>query len=226
MTKAHRLATRKPKLPVKTLPLNFLLGCAQGELGNFELARLDEVAHLRSELHTILDRLIDQMAQAALASWFKAQDRQTLKHAIENEESPVEWANRMIRQGQRSGEELLPLPSMPPGEAHRAASLRYQERNVAAGLCAVCPESLDANSVRYCTRLLAAARHRKTKQGREAPGSLDYLYSDSKQPSAHGRQPGSGVLPGDFRDSGAGESAGDASHRGRLRRGNRNTVIS
>jgi len=90
MTKAHRLATRKPKLPVKTLPLNFLLGCAQSELGNFELSRLDEMAHLRSVLHTILDRLIDQIAQVALASWFKALDRQTLMHAIENEESPVE----------------------------------------------------------------------------------------------------------------------------------------
>lgn len=54
MTKAHRLASRKPKLPVKTMPLNFLLGCSQGELETFQLTRLAEVADLRKELHTIL----------------------------------------------------------------------------------------------------------------------------------------------------------------------------
>jgi hypothetical protein len=73
--KEHRLKSRKSKAVTKSLPLNFLLGCSQGDLGAFELARLGEVAVLRKELHLILDRITDQMSQAALASWFKAQDR-------------------------------------------------------------------------------------------------------------------------------------------------------
>jgi hypothetical protein len=132
------------------------------------------------------------MSQAALASWFKAQDRQTLKHAIENEESPLDWANRMIREGQRSGEELLPLPSLPPGAAHLAAALKYQERNIAEGKCAICPKPLDESSVRYCTKHLAAERNRhKPKGGKdEAPGSINYLYQDHSPENRHGRQPG------------------------------------
>jgi 16S rRNA G966 N2-methylase RsmD len=42
--------------------------------------------------------VIDAMSQAALAAWFKSQDRQTLKHAIENEETPEERAKRLIRE--------------------------------------------------------------------------------------------------------------------------------
>lgn len=197
MTKAHRLATRKPKLPVKTIPLNFLLGCGQKDLGDFELARLAEVASVRKEVLLGIDRLVDALSQAALVSWFRAQDRQALKHAIENEESPVEWANRKIREGQRRGEELLPLPSMPPGEAHRAAALRYAERNIAEGKCAICPELLDDRSVRYCAKHLAAARGRyKPKGGKkkaarnEAPGSVNFLYQDHSPEKRHGRQPG------------------------------------
>jgi hypothetical protein len=191
MTKAHRLATRKPKLPVKRLPLNFLLGCGQKDLEDFELSRLSEVANLRQELHEILDRVIDAMSQAALAAWFKAQDRQTLQHAIENEESPVEFAKRMVRDGQRSDEELLPLPSLAPGAAHLAAALRYQERNIAKGLCAVCPEPLAHNSVRYCERHLTIARLRKKPKNAKGspPGTIAYLYGEGFE-SQHGRQPG------------------------------------
>ena len=165
------------------MPLNFLLGCSQDSLGNFELARLAEVADLRKELHLILERVIDAMSQAALASRFEARDRNSLKHAIENEESPKEWAARMIRDGQRSEEEqadyLLPMPtpnqfrpSLPPGAAHLAAAKRYGERHMAAGKCEKCLEPLDRNSVRYCTKHLAMVRekdrrnnHRRGKRG-------------------------------------------------------------
>src|SRR5215471_1961912 len=140
MSTAHRLKTRKAKLPVKSLPLNFLLGCGQSDLENFQLARLAEVADLRKQLHAILDRVIDQMSAAALAQWFRESDRNALKHAIEYEESPMEWARRMITQGQRSEAELIPMPPMEPGAAHRAASLLYKQRNVAQGLCEVCPK--------------------------------------------------------------------------------------
>lgn len=192
MSKAHHLKTRESKAVIKTLPLNFLLGCGQTSLGDFALARLNEVANLRSELKAVLDRMMDQMAQAAIAEWFKAIDRQALKHAIENEESPEEWAHRMMRDGQRSEEELIPLPSFEPGAAHLAAALRYQERNIAEGKCSVCPEPLDRNSVRYCSKHLAMKRDReRQKKGlRSDPGSREYLYSGDVTPSTRGRQPG------------------------------------
>ena len=190
MTKAHRLKTRKPGAASKALPLNFLLGCSQDALGSFELARLNEIADLRKELHVILDRTIDAMAQAALASWFKAQDRNSLKHSIENEESPEEWAKRMIRDRQRNPEELLPLPSLPPGAAHLAAAKRYAERNLAAGLCRVCPKPLARNSVEFCDEHLAKTRARaQRKKALSLPGSTEYLYA-GETPSTQGRQPG------------------------------------
>jgi len=186
MSKDHRLKARKPTQPTKPMPLNFLLGCEQSSLTNFELARLAEVADLRKELHAILDRAIDAMTQAALASWFKSQDRQSLKAAIENEESPIEYAKRMTRDGQRSPEELLPLPAMEPGSAHRAAALRYQTRNIAEGKCSVCPKPLDRNSVRYCTKHLAKMRARKGPKGQ--PGEREYLYGEGFE-DRRGRTP-------------------------------------
>jgi hypothetical protein len=125
MTKAHHLKARKSKAPTASVPLNFLLGCSQFDLDNFEMARLAEVADLRRQLHAIFDRLIDQTSAAALAQWFRTSDRQALKHAIENEESPIEWAQRLIQQGQRNeaADDLIPLPRMEPGAAHLAAAI-------------------------------------------------------------------------------------------------------
>jgi len=202
MSKDHWLKTRTPLAKQSAMPINFLLGCSQDALGQFELARLAEVADLRKEVIEILDRMVDAMSQAALAAWFRAQDRQSLKHAIENEESPEEWAKRMIRDGQRSKEELdggpmpsphLFRPSLPPGAAHLAASLRYKERNIAEGKCEKCPQPLDRNSVRYCTKHLAWARTKSARQrgAKGEPGSREYLYGEADvTPSTQGRQPG------------------------------------
>jgi hypothetical protein len=188
----HRSAMAKQQVKGFIAPLNFLLTCSDSTLDTYELARLSEIANLRAEMHEIFDRLLDTSNQAALARWFRAQDRQALKHAIENEESPVEWANRKIREGQRNGEELLPLPSLPPGDAHLAAALRYQERNVAEGKCAICPQPLAPNSVRYCEKHLTKARLSHEPKGAKGaqPGSIGWLHGDMFQ-SGHGRQPGS-----------------------------------
>lgn len=188
------MTPRKSKAVTKGLPLNFLLGCSQVALGNFELARLAEVSDLRKQLHLILDRVIDQMSQAALVSWFKTQDRQSLKHAIENEESPLEWADRMIREGQRKGEELLPLPAMSPDlvrASHLAANTLYKQRNNAEGKCQSCPQPLDPNSLVFCTKHLTKERGRhKRKRGKDdAPGSINYLYQDDSPESHKGREP-------------------------------------
>jgi len=175
------------------LPLNFLLGCSEKSLADFELARLAEVADLRKEIVSMLDRLIDQMSQAALTAWFRKTDRETLKHALENPDDVIALAKEQIRDGQRSEEELIPLTSLPAGAAHLAAALRYQDRQIAKGLCAVCPEPLARNSVRYCERHLRIARlrHKPKNAKGELPGSIDWLYSDGAQfESSHGRQPG------------------------------------
>jgi hypothetical protein len=185
----------KKSLPKSlALPLNFLIGCSEKSLADFELARLADVADLRHELHSILDRLIDQMSQAALTAWFRKTDRETLKHALENPDDIIALAKEQIRDGQRSEEELIPLTSLPPGAAHLAAALRYQERQIAKGLCAVCPQPLAHNSVRYCERHLRIARlrHKPKNAKGELPGSISWLYSDGAQfESSHGRQPGS-----------------------------------
>src|SRR5262249_14281697 len=123
--------------------------------------------------------------------WFYESDRETIKRALSEEESPMEWAKRLIRERGRSKEELLPLPALPRGAAHLAAGLRYTERNIAEGKCAVCPKPLDRNSVRFCTKHLRAARLRYKPIGSAPPGSIDFLYADADQlQSRHGRQPG------------------------------------
>jgi hypothetical protein len=188
--------SRKDKGLASTgIPLNFLLGCSEGSLGNFELARLAEVADLRTELHRVLDRLIDQMAQAALTAWFRTTDRHALKQALENPEDILAWAQEQIRKQGRGDEELIPMKTLPPGAAHLAAALRYQERNIAEGKCAVCTKPLAHNSVRYCERHLRTARlrHKPKNVKGELPGSRDWLYADESGKdfeSGHGRQPG------------------------------------
>src|SRR5258707_14831633 len=106
MTKAHRLITRKPASIVRTagsspqsrgarqreamgkqqhkgmgltVPTNFLLGGTDSELGNYQLARLADVANLRAQLHVLLDQIIDHQSLAWLAAWFQSMDRPALK---------------------------------------------------------------------------------------------------------------------------------------------------
>jgi hypothetical protein len=70
------------------------------------------------------------------------------------------------------------MPSLPLGAAHLAAALRYQERNIAAGKCCSCPQTLDRNSVRFCTNHLEQQRERARAKAKEL----------NKPP--HGRAPG------------------------------------
>ena len=194
---------KKESLSVR---LNFLLGASETDLDTFELARLAEVANLRSDLHAILDKLIDQMSMAAVAGWFRQTDRDALKRAIEAspEENTAEilaWAKQRIKNGQRSEDELIPRTSLPPGAAHLAAALRYAERNIAEGKCSVCPKPLANRSVRYCERHLEIARLRHKPVGAKGspPGSIDWLYGDVFE-SSHGKQPGSLKALADHRE--------------------------
>lgn len=190
MTKAHRLKERKSLAKKAGVPINFLLGCSDSSLVNYELARLSELADERKRLFSSIDQMVENLAQTRIAKWFRTMDRNALKHAIENEETPAEWARRVIRDGQRGEEELSASVPSAPGVAHLAAALRYQERNIADGLCAVCPRSLDRNSVRFCTKHLIAARERgrKGKAVRADPGSREYLYAGELADLGPGRQ--------------------------------------
>ena len=60
----------------------------------------------------------------------------------------------------RTQEDLLPVLSLPPGQAHRTAAVTYQNRNIAEGKCCDCPMPLARNSVRYCEKHLAKCRER------------------------------------------------------------------
>jgi hypothetical protein len=173
---------------IRSIPLNFLLGCSDGALGNFELSRLASMAELRGELHAVLDKLIDEMAQAAVTAWFRTIDRGTLRQVLESPDDPIAWAKEQIRIGRTGEQELIPLTSLPPGAAHLAASLRYQERNIAEGKCAICPKPLARNSVRYCEKHLTAERLRMTPS-KGKPGDIGWLYGETEE-STHGRQPG------------------------------------
>jgi hypothetical protein len=169
---------------IRSIPINFLLGCSDSALANFELARLGSAADLRSELHA---------AQAGVIAWFRTIDRATLRQVLENPVDPIAWAKEEIRRRHTSQEEeeggLIPLTSLPPGAAHLASSMRYQERNIAKGKCSVCPKPLARNSVRYCEKHLTAVRLRMNPS-KGKPGSIGWLYGETEETS-HGRQPAS-----------------------------------
>jgi hypothetical protein len=147
-------------------PFQFLLTCSDTLLGNFELAKLSEVANLRSELHRVLDDLIDANNQASLARLFKTQGRERILRELAKKRDPIAEAREKIRNKGRKPEDLTPILSMPPGQAHRTASLTYQKRNVAEGKCCVCPTPLARNSVRYCEEHLKSQRDRARVQAR------------------------------------------------------------
>jgi hypothetical protein len=174
-----------PKVTKPEVSTNFLLTSSQASLEELQLARLGEVANLRKELQEIVDRIVDNLSTAALASWFRQIDRELLRKALENEEDVMAWAQAQIRNQGRSGSELLPAVATlsAPGAAHRSAAMRYQQNNIADGKCRLCPEPLDRNSTAYCTAHLQQVREcQRTKSKKlnkpapgRAPGSLAAL---------------------------------------------------
>jgi hypothetical protein len=160
----------RPDRKLPAAPTNFLLSCSDTTLAAFELARLSEVANLRSELHALLDRMIDATAQASLARWFKTHDREKLKREIEATPDVLEWAKEQLRNKGRSPSEveegLLDALSLDPGQAHHTAAATYQERNLKDEKCALCPKPLARHSVRYCETHLAAARDRAREKSK------------------------------------------------------------
>lgn len=154
-------------------PLKFLLEASDNAVGNFELAKLSEVANLRREMLALFDRLVDVSAQAVLAAYLRTVDREDLKRQLlESSTVTLERimgeAREQIRsQGRPDELEARPMPGpgfllkLPPEEAHRRrrdSKNRWQERQIAAGKCRSCSRPSCRESVNYCTKCLAKRR--------------------------------------------------------------------
>jgi hypothetical protein len=190
------MATRKNRSLEPLARVNFLLTCSESVLDSFELAKLGNVSNLRTELHDVLDKLIDEATQAALARWFRANGREQLRHALENPPDPIAMAEERIRAWGKSKQEMIDednltqILSLSPGQAHRTAAMLYQERNIAKGKCSVCPKPLARNSVRYCEVHLTAFRERARAKSKKL----------NKPP--HGRAPGTLAALAEAREKG------------------------
>jgi hypothetical protein len=161
----------EPQSVEVSAPFQFLLTCSDTLLDNFELAKLSQVANLRSELHRVLDDLIDANNQASLARLFKSQGRERILRELAKKRDPIAEAKEKIRKKGRTPEDLVPILSMPPDQAHRTASLTYQQRNIDEGKCCVCPSPLARNSVRYCEKHLTDVRERARVRARKRTGN-------------------------------------------------------
>lgn len=150
-----------------SLPLNFLFGCSDAMLDNYRLEQMSRVANLRAAIQKLMVELQETMLNVQLSAWFKENDRQTLRAALETEESAMEWAKRMIR----GGGDILPRLKMAPEEfrEHRRESARkYRLKNLAEGKCVRCPEPLDRNSTQLCTYHLEQNRERQREKAKLA----------------------------------------------------------
>lgn len=180
---------RKPA-PPSAPPMKFLLEASDSAVGNFELAKLGEVANLRSEMLALFDRMVDVSAQAVLAAWLRTIDRNELRRQLlESADTTIELiiseAKTQIRsQGHPEELEAGPMPSpsflrkLPPGEARRRqreSIKRLQERHIAEGKCRKCSAPLCRESVDYCKKHLAKRREAQ----RRRKGTIH----------AHGRHP-------------------------------------
>ena len=188
-TEIQKDQPEKPQHLDVVAPLHFLLTCSDISLDNFEILKLSEAANARTKLDEDLDRWFDLATQAALVRLFRAQGRERILKALQETPDPIADAKRKIKNMGRTAEDLVPLLSLPPGQAHRTASVTYQKRNLEEGKCCDCPMPLARNSVRYCNRHLKACRDRarvrakklnKAPHGR-APGTLAALAEGQKK---------------------------------------------
>jgi hypothetical protein len=190
MTMKDAIKKNRPQPIDIVAPLHFLLNCSDVDLGSFQNTKLNEARNARTKLHEDLDQMFDLLTQAALANFFRAYGRERILKALEETPDPIAEAKARIKEMGHTPEDLVPLLSLPPGQAHRTAAVTYQNRNIEDGKCCVCPNPLVRNSVRYCETHLAACRDRarvrakklnKPPHGR-APGTVAALAEGRKKP--------------------------------------------
>lgn len=56
-------------MPGPEVPLEFLLDSSNAIVGEYELSRLNLAANLKKELRAIVERIIDETAEARVARW-------------------------------------------------------------------------------------------------------------------------------------------------------------
>jgi hypothetical protein len=113
--------------------ISYLLTCSYGEVGNFELARLSEVANLRMEMPDLFARLVDTSAFALLAAWLRTSNREDLKRRLLHSpdtalEQVMSQARKEIRNQaavrKRSKTARCRLPGSPAASCRRKAQGR------------------------------------------------------------------------------------------------------
>ena len=124
-----------------------------------------------------------------LARLFRVQGRERILKVLQEVSNPIAEAKAKIKNMGRTPEDLVPMLSLPPGQAHRTAADTYQKRNIDESVRSA-PCRSQRSSVRYCVKHLAACRDRarvrakkvnKSPHGR-APGTLAALAEGRKKP--------------------------------------------
>jgi len=64
------------------IPVQFLLDASSGIVGEYELSRLNQAANLRKELRSVLEQMIDEIAEARFARWM-LDNREELRAMID-----------------------------------------------------------------------------------------------------------------------------------------------
>jgi hypothetical protein len=143
-------------------PLIYLLSCSEIELGNFELMKLSEIRNLQAHLREVQETIFQLGNQVEIARLMRMRGCDDMRRILETRPpDPTIAAKAAIRRaGLRPGE-TREREALPPGEAHRNASKKYQATHIANGLCSKCPSPRVRGSKTHCERHLAADSDRK-----------------------------------------------------------------
>jgi hypothetical protein len=153
-------------------PLQFLLTCSETSLSNFQMVKLSEAANFRKQAHELMDAWYEAALQAELARLFRAQGRERILRALAQPLDAIADAKAKLHPPEVSPEGYVPPEPLPKGQAHRTASMNYQNRNIEEGKCCNCPQPHTRNSVRYCEEHLLAVRERARAKARRRRENL------------------------------------------------------
>lgn len=92
------------------IPLEFMLSASTNSLSDFQLARLNEAANLKSEARELMEQAMEKMVEARVACWFRMH-REELIRACSSISVPNEAEVRLwLRE---HGPELLKMCAGP-----------------------------------------------------------------------------------------------------------------
>ena len=92
------------------IPVEFMLSASTNSLSDFQLARLNEAANLKSEARELLEQAMEKMVEARVACWFRMH-REDLLRACSSISVPNEAEFKLwLRE---HGQELLKMCAVP-----------------------------------------------------------------------------------------------------------------